>query len=129
MAKILVVEDEKDNRDLVRMTLEMLGHDITEAVTAEEGLRKLGASRPDVILMDLSLPGGYDGLEATRRIRADPSCDDLPILALTAHTMAGDRERALAAGCDAHIAKPLLDLRAFAEIVGRFAAEGRAAAD
>ena len=72
MARILVVEDEQDNRDLVRMALELNDHDIVEAPTGEEGLALALTSRPDVILMDINLPGLIDGLEATRRLRADP---------------------------------------------------------
>jgi two-component system, cell cycle response regulator DivK len=125
MAKILLVEDDPDTRELVRLTLELYGHEVVEARTAEEGIGRAQAAAPDLILMDLSLGGRFDGLEATKRLRADPAFDATPIVALTAHAMAGDRERSLAAGCDAHWTKPILDLSAFKDNVARMAAEGR----
>lgn len=124
MAKILFVEDEPDIRDLVRMTLED-EHGVTVAETAEEGLRCAAEEAPDLILMDISLGGTFDGLEATRRLRADPRFDSTPIIALTAHAMPGDRERVLSAGCDEHWPKPITDLLAFRDMVARVAAEGR----
>lgn len=125
MAKILLVEDDPDTRELVRLTLELYGHEVVEARTAEEGVGRARAAAPDLILMDLSLGGKFDGLEATKRLRADPAFDSTPIVALTAHAMAGDRERSLAAGCDDHWTKPILDLSAFKDNVARMAAEGR----
>lgn len=124
MAKILFVEDEPDIRDLVRLALED-EHGVTVAETAEEGLRRAGEDAPDLILMDVSLGGAFDGLEATRRLRADPRFEGTPIIALTAHAMPGDRERVLAAGCDEHWPKPITDLLAFRDMVARVAAEGR----
>ena len=124
MAKILFVEDEPDIRDLVRLALED-GHEVLAAETAEEGLRRASGDAPDVILMDVSLGGALDGLEATRRLRADPAFDSTPIIALTAHAMPGDRERVLAAGCDEHWTKPIIDLLAFREMVARVVDEGR----
>ncbi len=124
MAKILFVEDEPDIRDLVRMALEE-EHRVVAAETGEEGLRRAAEDAPDVILMDVSLGGALDGLEATRRLRADPAFDRTPIIALTAHAMPGDRERALAAGCDEHWTKPITDLLAFCDMVARVAEEGR----
>lgn len=124
MAKILFVEDEPDIRDLVRLALED-EHGVTVAGTAEEGLRRAAAETPDLILMDVSLGGAFDGLEATRRLRADPRFASTPIIALTAHAMPGDRERALAAGCDQHWPKPITDLLAFRDMVARVAEEGR----
>jgi len=124
MAKILFVEDERDIRDLVRLALED-EHEILSAETAEDGLRQAAAHAPDIILMDISLGGALDGLEATGRLRADPRFDRTPVVALTAHAMPGDRERALAAGCDEHWTKPITDLLAFREMVARVAAEGR----
>lgn len=125
MTKILLVEDEADTRDLVRAVLEMDGHGVVEAVTAEEGVAQAREQRPDIILMDVSLAGSYDGLEATRRLRADPAFDRTPIIALTAHAMRGDRERAIAAGCDDHWTKPITDLLLFKEWVARLIADGR----
>ncbi len=124
MAKILFVEDEPDIRDLVLLALED-GHSVVAAGTAEEGLRRASVESPDLILMDVSLGGEFDGLEATRRLRADPAFDRTPIIALTAHAMPGDRERALAAGCDEHWTKPITDLVAFCDMVSRVADEGR----
>lgn len=124
MAKILFVEDEPDIRDLVRMALEE-EHRVVAAETGEEGLRRAAEDAPDVILMDISLGGALDGLEATRRLRADPAFDRTPIIALTAHAMPGDRERVLAAGCDEHWTKPITDILAFREMVTRVAAAGR----
>jgi CheY-like chemotaxis protein len=127
MAKILLVEDDPDTRELVRLTLELYGHDVTEASTAEEGVARARSAAPDLILMDLSLGGKFDGLEATKRLRADPAFESTPIVALTAHAMAGDREKSLAAGCDEHWTKPILDLSAFKNNVARIAAQGRPA--
>lgn len=125
MAKILLVEDEPDTRELVRLTLELDGHEVVEAGTAEEGILRARASRPDLILMDLSLGGQFDGLEATKRLRADPAFEETPIIALTAHAMQGDRERSLAAGCDDHWTKPIIDLAAFKKEVATASSRGR----
>ena len=125
MAKILLVEDDEDTRELVRLTLELDGHEVVEAASAEEGVATARQVGPDLVLMDLSLAGQYDGLEATRRLRADPCFDDTPIIALTAHALDGDRERSLAAGCDEHWTKPIIDLRHFKQSVGTAAVEGR----
>ena len=127
MAKILLVEDEPDNRDLIRMFLESDGHQIRTAATGEDAVAAARRDSFDLVLMDLSLPGEFDGIEATRRLRADPRFDRVPVVALTAHAMRGDRERALAAGCDEHIPKPIVDLRDFAAEVARLVARGRAA--
>ena len=125
MAKILLIEDEPDNRDLIVMTLEMAGHRVEHAVTGEDGITQARASLPDLVLMDLSLAGGIDGLEATRFLRADSSFDRTPIVALTAHAMRGDREKALAAGCDDYITKPITDLMKFIEAVDGHLSRGR----
>ncbi|HEY9420201.1 MAG TPA: response regulator [Thermoanaerobaculia bacterium] len=125
MAKILLIEDDPDTRELVRLTLELYGHDVTDATTAEDGVALAREVGPSLILMDLSLGGEYDGLEATRRLRADSAFDKTPIVALTAHAMAGDREKSLAAGCDDHWTKPILDLSVFKDNVARMAETGR----
>jgi CheY-like chemotaxis protein len=126
MSRILLVEDEPDTRELVRLTLELYGYDVVDASTAEDGMARARRSPPDLILMDLSLCGGQmDGLEATRRLRADPAFDTIPIIALTAHAMPGDRERSLAAGCDDHWTKPILDLGLFKERLARAVVHGR----
>ena len=125
MAKILLVEDEPDTRELVRLTLELDGHDVLEAETAEEAILRARSGHPDLILMDLSLGGKFDGLEATKRLRADPDFEETPIIALTAHAMQGDRERSLAAGCDDHWTKPIIDLVRFKRGVLEAATRGR----
>lgn len=125
MAKILLIEDEPDTRELVRLTLELDGHEVLEAGTAEEGIARARVTPPNLILMDLSLGGQFDGLEATKRLRADPAFNTVPIVALTAHALQGDRERSLAAGCDQHWTKPILDLATFRAEVTRAAEEGR----
>jgi two-component system cell cycle response regulator DivK len=128
MAKILIVEDDTDIRDLVHLLLESAGHELHEASSGEEGVAQAKALRPDLILMDLSLAGAIDGLESTKRLRADAAFDQTPIIALTAHAMLGDRERSLRAGCDEHWTKPIGNLTEFKEMVERVAREGRAAA-
>jgi two-component system cell cycle response regulator DivK len=127
MAKILLVEDEPDTRELVRLTLELDGHEVIEASTAEDGISRARSAGPDLILMDLSLAGKFDGLEATKRLRADSAFDATPIIALTAHALESDRERSLAAGCDDHWTKPILNLGDFRDKVTRMAQLGRPA--
>ena len=106
MAKILIAEDSPDIRALVRMLLETEGHEVTAVTDGREAVAAARESRPELILMDLSLPV-MSGWEATRHIRSDPTTAQTPILALTAHAMQGDRERAMAAGCDGFIPKPI----------------------
>ena len=105
MKKILVVEDVDFNRELVVQLLEDKYH-VIEAVNGQEGVELAGRESPDLILMDLSLPV-MDGWEATRRLKADDDLRSIPVIALTAHAMAGDEEKALAAGCDDYLIKPL----------------------
>ncbi len=106
MPRVLIVEDDELNRDSLRRLLRRRGYDILLAVDGEEALAVARAELPDVILMDMRLPG-IDGWEATRRLKADPATRELPIIALTAHAMASDRAEALAAGCDDHDTKPV----------------------
>ena len=106
MPRILIVEDDELNRDSLRRLLRRRGYDILLAVDGEEALIVARAQQPDVILMDMRLPG-IDGWEATRRLKADPATRGIPIIALTAHAMASDRDEALAAGCDDHDTKPI----------------------
>jgi CheY-like chemotaxis protein len=106
MARVLLVEDNEMNRDMLSRRLLRAGHLVTIAVDGQEAIDKAVAETPDVVLMDLSLPV-VDGWEATRRLRADPATAGLRIIALTSHAMAGDREKALAAGCDDYDTKPL----------------------
>jgi two-component system cell cycle response regulator DivK len=103
--RVLVVEDQEDNRRIVRDLLATAGFEILEAVTGEEGVAAAEANRPDLILMDLDLPV-LNGYEATRRIRSNPALAKIPIIAVTSYALSGDEEKALAAGCDAYVAKP-----------------------
>jgi len=116
MATILLVEDHEDNRDMLTRRLERKGYRVIAAVDGAEGVAMAGQHRPDLILMDLSLPI-MDGWEATRRIKADPNTKDIPVVALTAHAMAGDREKALGAGCDEYETKPVDFVRLMGKIV------------
>lgn len=106
MRRILVVEDNKDNMILISDVLNSLGYAVTTARDGAEGIKAVRAEKPDLILMDLSLPL-LDGWTATRMIKSDPKLADIPIIAVTAHAMIGDRERALEAGCDDYISKPI----------------------
>ena len=106
MAKILLVEDNEMNRDMLSRRLERRGYDVIVAVDGEDGVARAKADGPDLVVMDLSLPG-IDGWEATRRLKAAEETRSIPVLALTAHAMAGDREKALAAGCDDFDTKPV----------------------
>jgi CheY-like chemotaxis protein len=103
---ILIVDDNPQNLKLARVLLSASGYEVRTAVDAEDALRTLDEFRPRLILMDLQLPG-MDGLELTRRLKGDPSRRSIVIIALTAYAMKGDRERALSAGCDDYIAKPI----------------------
>jgi CheY-like chemotaxis protein len=105
--KILYVEDNDDNVYMLKMRLELLGDfDVVAAPDGEQGCAMALAERPDVILMDLEMPV-VDGWEATRRLKDDPQTRDIPIIALSAHALAGEREKALAAGCDEFDTKPI----------------------
>ena len=103
--RILVVEDHEENRRIVRDLLTSAGYEIVEAVTGEEGVTLAESERPDLILMDIQLPG-LDGYEATRRIKANPALRQIPIIAVTSYALSGDDVKARAAGCDAYVAKP-----------------------
>jgi CheY-like chemotaxis protein len=107
VTKILYVEDNDDNVYMLKMRLELLGDfDVVAAPDGEQGCAMALSERPDVILMDLEMPV-VDGWEATRRLKDDPQTRDIPIIALSAHALAGDREKALAAGCDEFDTKPI----------------------
>lgn len=106
MAKILLVEDNEMNRDMLSRRLLRKGYDVVMAVDGEEGVAMASTQSPDLILMDMSLPV-LNGWDATRRIKADSALAGIPVIALTAHAMASDRELALAAGCDAYETKPI----------------------
>lgn len=104
--RVLVVEDNRDNMTLIVDVLTSLDYEVIQAHDGEEGITLAKSEHPDLILMDLSLPK-IDGWEATRTIKANEKLQDIPIIALTAHAMVGDRERALEAGCDDYMTKPL----------------------
>ena len=106
MSKILLVEDNEMNRDMLSRRLERKGFEIVIAVDGQAGIDMASSSNPDIILMDLSLPV-MDGWEATRKIKADPATQSIPVIALTAHAMAGDEQKALAAGCNDYDTKPI----------------------
>jgi len=115
--KILIVDDNQDNRELVVKILKRYGYATCEAADGEEALAGAASDRPDLILMDIALPK-IDGLEATRRLRQMAELKDTPIIALTAHAMKGDREKALAAGCCDYITKPI-NVRELPEQIAR----------
>ena len=106
MARILVVEDNPDNMLLTVMLLQSVGHEVLPAVDAETGVALARRERPDLILMDIQLPG-MDGLAATALLKADEATRAIPVIALTALAMKGDEERIRAAGCDGYISKPM----------------------
>ena len=123
MAKILLVEDDEMNRDMLARRLERRGYHVVMAVDGGQGLRLAQAEAPDLILMDMSLPV-LDGWEATRQLKAAPATQAIPILALTAHAMAGDREKAVEAGCDDYDTKPIEFPRLLGKIQALLAQEG-----
>jgi CheY-like chemotaxis protein len=114
MPRILLVEDNEMNRDMLSRRLARRGHQVSMAAGGLEGIAMARAQRPEIILMDMSLPE-LDGWEATRRLKADPATRGIPVIALTAHAMTSDRERAMEAGCDAFQTKPI----EFAELLER----------
>jgi two-component system, cell cycle response regulator DivK len=106
MAKILLVEDNEMNRDMLSRRLVRRGYEVVIALDGEQGLAMARSEAPALILMDMSLPG-IDGWEATRQLKAAPETQKIPVIALTAHAMAGDREKAVAVGCDDFDTKPV----------------------
>lgn len=122
---VLVVDDSPANLRLTEVVLEAAGHQVHGAHDAESALEAVASVRPGLILMDIQLPG-MDGLELTRRLRADPRTRDIVIVATTAYAMASDRRKAHEAGCDGYIAKPI-DVRALPEIVSGYLRDGRTA--
>ncbi|HKQ87643.1 MAG TPA: response regulator [Candidatus Acidoferrales bacterium] len=107
MTKVLYVEDNDDNVYMLKMRLELLGDfEVLAAEDGEKGCEMAAAERPDIILMDLEMPV-VDGWEATRRLKSNPRTREIPVIALSAHTLAGERERALAAGCNEFDSKPI----------------------
>ena len=119
--QILIVEDNPLNMELARDLLEARGYVVREAGTAQEGIDAVLTERPDLVLMDVQLPG-MDGLTATRLLRQHPALADLPIVALTAHAMKGDERKVLEAGCNGYISKPI-DTRQFPAQVASYLAK------
>jgi CheY-like chemotaxis protein len=117
MAKILVVEDHELNRDMLARRLQRRGYEVVIAVDGHEGVALAQSERPDLILMDMSLPG-LDGWAATRQLKATPGTQAIPIIALTAHAMSGDRDIAAEAGCDDYDTKPIEMPRLLAKVEG-----------
>ena len=103
--RILVVEDHEDNRQILRDLLGSANYEMIEAWDGEAAVKTAAVEQPDLILMDIQLPG-IDGYEATRRIKADPKLKTIPIIAVTSYALSGDEDKARAAGCDAYVAKP-----------------------
>ena len=112
---VLLVEDNEDNLVVYRTILEHVGYRVVEARDGEEGVARARQERPDLILMDISIPK-IDGWEATQRLKADPETDAIPIIALTAHALEEDRQKALHAGCDGYLAKPVEPRRVVQEV-------------
>lgn len=104
--RILIVEDNPMNMELASDLLEIAGYEVLQAMDAQAGIDLARSQQPDLILMDISLPG-MDGLTATGILKGEAPTDTIPVIALTAHAMAGDEEKALAAGCDAYLTKPI----------------------
>jgi CheY-like chemotaxis protein len=125
-ARVLIVDDNPTNLKLVAYLVRAHGFDVDTAVDAETALAAIRVNPPRVILMDLQLPG-VDGLELTRRLKADPATADIAIIAVTAYAMKGDQEKALEAGCDDYVTKPI-DTRALPELIARYARKGEAGA-
>jgi CheY-like chemotaxis protein len=125
--KLLYIEDNEDNLYMLQLRFDVLGgYEMLSAPSGTVGIAMAAAERPDLILMDLNLPE-IDGWEATRRLKADPATRDIPIIALSAHAMAGDREKALAAGCDDFDTKPVEFDRLLAKIARALSTKGGAA--
>ena len=122
MSKILLVEDNEMNRDMLSRRLERKGFEVVMAVNGEAGVEMASSDSPDLILMDLSLPV-IDGWEATRRIKADPATQGIPVIALTAHAMASDEVKAREAGCDDYDTKPV-NLNRLLEKIGSLLGSG-----
>ena len=116
--KVLVIEDNALNLKLVRSLLMLEDYEVVEADNAETGIQLAKEEHPDLILMDIQLPG-MDGLSATRQLKADPDVNGIPVVALTAYAMLGDEQKALEAGCAGYISKPL-DTKEFPQLIARY---------
>ncbi|HEY5946376.1 MAG TPA: response regulator [Kofleriaceae bacterium] len=116
---MLIVDDNPTNLKLVAYLVKASGYEVDTAADADAAMAAIAANHPRVILMDLQLPG-IDGLELTRRLKADPTTRDITIIAVTAYAMKGDQEKAFEAGCDDYVTKPI-DTRALPELIARYA--------
>lgn len=114
MKKILIVEDSEMNRDLLVQLLED-NYELVEAADGREGLASIASESPDLVLLDISLPE-MDGYQVTRAVRADEAIKDIPIIAVTAHAMAGDEEKAMEAGCNDYLTKPIDEEELWAKV-------------
>lgn len=123
MSKILVIEDDMDNLELVRLLLSNAGHEVLAASDGRKGLKTIQTEKPDLILLDLTIPE-IDGWKMAGMLKEDPATRETPLVALTAHTLPGDRRRALEAGCDGYISKPI-DVPNFAAEVGKYLSEDK----
>ena len=112
---ILVVEDQENNRQIIRGMLTFTDYEIMEAESGEQALEAVAKERPDLILMDIQLPG-IDGYEVTRRIKADPALRSIPIIAVTSYALSGEEQKARAAGCDEYVPKPYSPRQLLAKI-------------
>ena len=115
--RILVIEDHEENRRLLRDLLTSFGYELVEAVTGEDGVIAAENERPDLILMDIQLPG-IDGYETTRRIKANSALNSIPVIAVTSYALSGDDIKAFAAGCDGYLTKPFDPAELLAKIQG-----------
>ena len=122
MKRILVIEDQEDNRAILRDLLSAVGYELIEAVNGAEGIAKAESEKPDLILMDIQMPL-IDGYDATRRIKANPDLKAIPIIAVTSYALSGDEAKTRAAGCDGYIAKPY-DPREMLRLIRKFLNEG-----
>jgi two-component system, cell cycle response regulator DivK len=113
--RILVVEDQEDNRRILRDMLTNAGYEVIEADNGGEALRSVSACRPNLILMDIQLPV-IDGYETTRRLKADPALRDIPVIVITSYALSGDEDKARAAGCDDYVTKPYSPRQVLAKI-------------
>lgn len=126
MAKILLVEDNEMNRDMLSRRLQKKGYEVSMAFDGAQGVAAVTERQPDLVLMDMSLPV-IDGWEATRRLKSEPGTWSIPVIALTAHAMPEDREKALQAGCDDYDSKPIDLPRLLAKIESLLAKQGKSA--
>lgn len=122
--RVLIVEDNADNFELVRFLLERAGYQVLSAINGAEGVEAAKREQPDLVLMDLSMPE-MDGWKATAQMKAENTTRHIPVLALTAHTLPGDRKRALDAGCDGYISKPI-NVASFDKLVATLLRHARA---